>query len=378
MTQFSPRGDRIAFLAALPFDFTGLYYKKQIQVWMYDLETADVTQLTNDTWSYNNMSWNGHNTFPHDPEVTVDNTTVTFDEVEDEGLTTIIRDDDPPELPVGYEVCGEFYEITTTADIEGPISVCMTYEDEDVPPGTAEEDLTILHYVEDGDYWQDITVSVDTENNVVCGETESLSVFTLSGLRPASFPDVPSTGLGLGGADGHWAFDAVEACVAASVVSGYPDGLYRPDRPVTRDQMAVYISRSLTGEAGIPAGPDTPTFPDVPADYWAYDSIEYAVSSDVVTGYPNGYYRPDYDVSRAQMAVFVARAQGWVAIDDDMTTAPDLFPDVPAGHWAGTPIEACVENGVVNGYPDGLYRPHADVTRDQMAVYMARAFDLIP
>jgi hypothetical protein len=247
-----------------------------------------------------------------------------------------------------------------------------------VPTGTAEEDLTILHYVEDGDYWEDVTVSVDTENNVVCGETESLSVFTLAGLRPASFRDVPSTGLGLGGADAHWAFDAVESCAAAGLVSGYADGLYRPDTVVTRDQMAVYITRALTADAEIPAGPETPTFPDVPADNWAYDSIEYATAEGVVSGYPNGYYRPEYDVSRDQMAVFVARAKGWVAADDDMTTAPDLFADVPAGHWAGTAIEACVANGVVNGYPDGLYRPAAKVTRDQMAAYIARAFDLMP
>ena len=56
---------------------------------------------------------------------------------------------------------------------------------------------------------------------------------------------------------------------------------------------------------------------------------------------------------------------------------PALFIDVPAGFWAGTAIEACVDNAVVNGYPDGLYRPYADVTRDQMAVYIARAFGLL-
>ena len=102
------------------------------------------------------------------------------------------------------------------------------------------------------------------------------------------------------------------------------------------------------------------------------------MAGDIVSGYPNGYYRPQYDVSRDQMAVFVARAKGWVNLDDDMTAAPDVFPDVPAGHWAGTAIETCVGNGVVSGYLDGLYRPNAQVTRDQMAVYMARAFELIP
>lgn len=59
-----------------------------------------------------------------------------------------------------------------------------------------------------------------------------------------------------------------------------------------------------------------------------------------------------------------------------MTTAPELFPDVPAGFWAGTAVQACVENGVVHGYDDGYYRPEVTVTRDQMAVYVQRAFQL--
>jgi hypothetical protein len=52
------------------------------------------------------------------------------------------------------------------------------------------------------------------------------------------------------------------------------------------------------------------------------------------------------------------------------------FPDVPAGYWAGNAIQACQQHEVVEGYPDGYYRPTATVTRDQMAVYVARAFDV--
>jgi len=59
-----------------------------------------------------------------------------------------------------------------------------------------------------------------------------------------------------------------------------------------------------------------------------------------------------------------------------MTTAPQVFPDVPAGYWSGTAIKACVDHGVVQGYLDGLYHPGDPVTRDQMAVYIARAFQL--
>ena len=110
----------------------------------------------------------------------MDNTTVTFSDVRKAGTTTIIRDDDPPALPPDYEFAEEFYQISTTAEIDGPISICMTYNDEDLPAGYSEADLCIFHYTEDGRYWEDITVWRDPENNVVCGQSDSLSGFTLS------------------------------------------------------------------------------------------------------------------------------------------------------------------------------------------------------
>ncbi len=175
----------------------------------------------------------------------------------------------------------------------------------------------------------------------------------------------------------YWAHDQVEACFNAGIVTGYSPTHYRPTLPVTRDQMAVYIARALAGGDGnVPAGPVQASFGDVPTNHWAYKYIEYAVSHAVVQGYDPTHYVPDAVVDRGQMAVFVARSQGWVNLGDDMTTAPQVFPDVPAGFWAGTAVKACVDHAVVQGYLDGLYHPSDPVTRDQMAVYIARAFQL--
>jgi hypothetical protein len=115
----------------------------------------------------------------------------------------------------------------------------------------------------------------------------------------------------------------------------------------------------------------------VPADHWAYRYVEYAVGAGVVQGYDATHYRPDTIVTRDQMAVFVARAKQWVSVGEAMNTAPELFPDVAAGFWCGTAVQACVAHGVVNGYADGTYHPERQVTRDQMAVYVARAFELL-
>jgi len=192
--RWSPSGDRIVFLAGMPFDPLGPYYKFQGELWVYELGTSDLTRITNNVSHENWLSWNGDNTFPEDPEVTVDNTTVTFSEVTGDGLTTILRDDDPPELPGGYQFCGEYYEVSTTATVVSPISICMTYKDEDVPGGN-EEALCLLHYNEAIPGYEDITISRDPVNNVVCGQVDSLSVFGLAampvfgGFRPPINPD---------------------------------------------------------------------------------------------------------------------------------------------------------------------------------------------
>jgi DNA-binding beta-propeller fold protein YncE len=194
----------------------------------------------------------------------------------------------------------------------------------------------------------------------------------IPGWRAPIFYDVASY---------HWAFEEVEACYNAGIVGGYGDGLYHPELAVTRDQMAVYISRALAGgDEYVPEFTETPTFPDVPEEHWALDYVEYAVERNVVAGYQDGSYHPQYQVTRDQMAVYVARAicdpTGEDGLSGYIPADPRNFPDVPDTFWSYTHVEYCVENGVVAGYLDGLYHPELVVTRDQMAVYVARAFDL--
>jgi len=175
----------------------------------------------------------------------------------------------------------------------------------------------------------------------------------------------------------HWALAYIEACARAGIVGGYSDGTYRPSLPVTRDAMAVFISRALAGgDSLVPTGPATATFSDVPTGYWAFKYVEYAVDNGVVGGYSDGTYRPTVTVTRDQMAVFVARAI--VGGDAYVPTGPSVatFPDVPTDYWAFKYVEYIKTEGVTGGYPDGTYRPTEAVTRDQMAVYIQRAFHL--
>jgi len=215
----------------------------------------------------------------------------------------------------------------------------------------------------------DVTGTENPTSVLMDGDKSVAATFT----REINFDDV---------AEDYWAIDPINACIDAGIVTGYADGFYRPGVPVDRAAMAVYIARGLAGgEAAVPAGPEEPTFDDVPVGHWAYDHIEYAVFNAIVTGYGNGTYQPDWTVTRAQMAVFVARAvvdpTGEEGLADYQPPQTPTFLDVTSATWCFAHVEYLAENDIVSGYPDGCYRPTIEVTRDQMAVYIARAFGLL-
>jgi hypothetical protein len=179
----------------------------------------------------------------------------------------------------------------------------------------------------------------------------------------------------------HWAYDEIVACASAGIVTGYPDGSYRPDDPVTRDQMAAYIARALAGGDGNVPAPSVPlpTFPDVDTDHWAFRYIQYCYADDIVEGYEDGAYRPDEVVNRGQMAVYIARADAGgdsaVPPDADGATFTDVL-ETGDWSWCYHYVEYCAAEAIVQGYSDGTYHPEREVTRDQMAVYVARACEL--
>jgi len=219
------------------------------------------------------------------------------------------------------------------------------------------------------DLWLGDVVSTTNPVTIVMDSDMTVTARFLSAL---DFADV--------GCD-NWAHDEVEACFKADIVKGYPDGLYHPEFPVTRDQMAVYISRAMAGgDDNVPSARFyLPSFRDVPFGYWAYRYIGYLAANGVTGGYDGRNYWPQAEVTRDQMAVYLARAMvapgGDAAIPDPPATAS--FADVPTTFWAYKQVEYCVGQGVVKGYDDGLYKPERKVTRDQMAVYIAKAFGLL-
>ena len=101
------------------------------------------------------------------------------------------------------------------------------------------------------------------------------------------------------------------------------------------------------------------SYPDLPSDHWAYEAVTFLTDKKVVVGYPDGLYRPDQKVTRAEFATMVIKALGLYEKD-----TPEIFNYKDTkGHWADRNIQVASYYGLVKGYPGDMFYPNKDVTR---------------
>ena len=185
-------------------------------------------------------------------------------------------------------------------------------------------------------------------------------------VRTTTFGDVP---------EDYWAWHFIERLSAAGITGGCGNGNYCPQNSVTRAQMAVFLLRGIHGPSYSPpvVGVST-SFNDVPTDYWSASWIKQLAAEGITGGCGNGNYCPETIVTRAQMAVFLLRAKYTSAYTPPSATGD--FTDVPLDYWSAAWIEQLAAEGITGGCGAGLYCPDNNVTRDQMAIFLVRTFNL--
>ncbi len=102
-----------------------------------------------------------------------------------------------------------------------------------------------------------------------------------------------------------------------------------------------------------------------------YNEIMYLLDKGVVQGFGDDTFRPDKVVSRAEAAIMIGRALGY---NGELRNT--VFPDVAKDSAGSGYIQAAYENNIIQGFPDGSFRPDETVTRGQMAIFIARAYDI--
>jgi len=139
-------------------------------------------------------------------------------------------------------------------------------------------------------------------------------------------------------------------------ISGYPDGTVRPEGNITRAEVATIFYNLLRDKTA----PADKSFPDVAEDAWYAKYVSVLAGKDIMTGYPDGEFKPDQMITRAEFAVvatlFAKEANGG-----------KTFFDVPSDYWAKSNIATAAEYGWITGYPNGTFIPAGDITRGEAA-----------
>lgn len=169
---------------------------------------------------------------------------------------------------------------------------------------------------------------------------------------------------------GHWARDSIRflAGLTPSIIGGYGNGLFGPNDPVTRAQLAAMLNRALSLNYPV----SKPQFTDVAPGYWGYADIATAKAAGIVAGFPDGTFRPEKHVSRAELAAIFCRAFN-LSKPDESPTFRDLGQS--GFIWADSSIITLAGNGIAGGYPGGFFGPEKTVTRAEVAVFLSRVMD---
>lgn len=165
--------------------------------------------------------------------------------------------------------------------------------------------------------------------------------------------------------ESHEFYDEITYLIDRDVLKGYPDGTMRPNAGVTRAEAAIMISRLKKFDVT----PRATGFPDVPASHKASGSIAAAAKAQLIKGYPDGTYRPENTITRAEMAFILSRLF-IVPFRADVS-----FTDVSPNMGVYEPVQQILAANITNGYPDKTFRPNATVTRGQFSAFLARGLE---
>ena len=224
--------------------------------------------------------------------------------------------------------------------------------------GTANQQATVVVYDEETGTLTFVPAFFQTHDGV------QEAVITRNGnsvyavlTHQASFTDVPST---------HWAKSAIDTLASKFLLNGITDTTFAPDRAVTRAEFTTMLVKAM---GIVPADASSTVFTDIGAQDWYASAILAANTLGLVDGFEDHSFQPNATITREQMAVMLSRALSLTKLAQTVKPAATLgFTDAASvSSWAEVSIRLATAAGLLSGNPDGSYRPQGVATRAEAA-----------
>jgi len=166
----------------------------------------------------------------------------------------------------------------------------------------------------------------------------------------------------------HWAGKQISDWISKGLAQGYPDGAFKPDNSITRAEFVCLVNRSF----GLTSTVKT-DFSDVAPNNWFAGDIASARAAGYITVFEDGTFRPDKQISRQEAAVMLARLLKLETATDNSAYL-DTFTDAKdISACSKGSVGAAVARGLINGYPDQTIRPAANISRAEAIVAIDRS-----
>ncbi|MTI48862.1 S-layer homology domain-containing protein [Sporosalibacterium faouarense] len=167
----------------------------------------------------------------------------------------------------------------------------------------------------------------------------------------------------------HWAHDCIITLIEHGVIKGYPDGTIRPEYKVTRAEVAALVARALKVEEDFSKEPVYKD--DIPK--WVEGYVVALTDYNIYTGYPDNTFRSDKYISREEVVAVLIRG---FEKSLDANNKLDFKDKDDIGFWAVDYVKSGVENNVITGYPDGTFKPKNDITRAEVFTILCKLLGL--
>ncbi|WP_239617964.1 S-layer homology domain-containing protein, partial [Cohnella mopanensis] len=168
----------------------------------------------------------------------------------------------------------------------------------------------------------------------------------------------------------HWATNNISLAAKLGIISGYPDGSFQPDAEITRAEFSAMIVKAFN----LALGDGNISFPDI-QNNWARTSIEILASNGVISGYPDGTFKADQTISRAEMVKIISKIVNLIELK---SSAPKSFADVGPQYWAKNVIDDAATAGIISGRDATHFFPNDKVMRSEAVTVIINSLKADP
>ncbi|OME51827.1 S-layer protein [Paenibacillus odorifer] len=264
-----------------------------------------------------------------------------------------------PWVPAGPTYAFEFgvttsdKEMIMSSAFRSPVQLSLKVGDLD-QPGSLNDLLGIYTFIEPLKKWEYVSSRIDTAKQEISAELSHFSRYTVFAYDK-TYADVPAE---------HWAYKAIHTLTAKHVINGITENTFNPSAKVTRAQFAVLLAKTLQLK-----GNGQAPFTDVAVGSWYAGDVAAAYQAGLITGRSGKLFAPNEAITRQEMAVMLSKALGKSGSTIRAEEKPLAFGDnKEISAWAQAAVRLVTSAGLMKGYTNGAFAPGDNATRAEGAL----------